>query len=50
MDYEIRKINRKDKKKTDEILILFAAASRSRLHARLAGLEEKDIVGNDGLR
>ena len=34
----------------DEILLLFAGASRSRLHARLGGLEEKDIVGNDGLR
>ena len=39
-----------DSPKPNEILILFAAASRSRLHARLGGLQEKDIEGKDGLR
>ena len=39
-----------DSPKPNEILILFAAASRSRLHARLGGLQEKDIDGKDGLR
>ena len=39
-----------DSPKPNEILILFVAASRSRLHARLGGLQEKDIEGKDGLR
>ena len=48
--YDTLTISINDAPKPDEILLLFAAASRSRLHARLGGLEEKDIVGNDGLR
>ncbi len=48
--YDTLTVSINDSPKPDEILILFAAASRSRLNARLGGLEEKDIVGNDGLR
>jgi hypothetical protein len=34
----------------DEIVILFAVATRGRLHARLGGLKAADIKGKDGLR
>jgi len=34
----------------DEIVIVFAFATRGRLHARLGGLKAKDLVGKDGLR
>jgi hypothetical protein len=34
----------------DEIVVLFASATRGRLHARLGGLKAEDIVGQDGLR
>jgi len=34
----------------DEIVVLFAAATRGRLHARLGGLKAEDVVGQDGLR
>ncbi len=34
----------------DEILVIFAAANRGRLHARLGGLEAGAIQGVDGLR
>lgn len=34
----------------DEILVIFAAATRGRLHARLGGLEADDVEGKDGLR
>ena len=33
-----------------EIAIIFCAATRGRLHARLGGLAAKDIQGKDGLR
>ena len=33
----------------DEIVVIFAVASRGRLHARLGGLKSTEIVGNDGL-
>ena len=48
--YDTFSVSVSDSPKPNEILILFAAASRSRLHARLGGLQEKDIVGKDGLR
>ena len=48
--YDTLTIAINDAPKPDEILILFAAASRSRLNARLGGLQEKDIIGKDGLR
>ena len=34
----------------DEIMVLFALATRGRLHARLGGLRARDVKGNDGLR
>lgn len=34
----------------DEIVVLFAFASRGRLHARLGGLRAADVKGRDGLR
>lgn len=33
-----------------EIAVIFCAATRGRLHARLGGLQAKDIEGKDGLR
>ena len=33
-----------------EIVVIFAAASRGRLHARVGGLKAQDIKGQDGLR
>ena len=34
----------------DEVLLLFAAATRGRLHARLGGLKADAVEGKDGLR
>ena len=48
--YDTFTVSVSDSPKPNEIVILFAAASRSRLHARLGGLQEKDIEGKDGLR
>ena len=48
--YDTSTISISDAPQPDEIIILFAAASRSRLHARLGGLKEQDIIGKDGLR
>jgi len=33
-----------------EIVVIFAVATRGRLHARLGGLKAADIAGKDGLR
>ena len=33
-----------------EIAVIFCAATRGRLHARLGGLSSADVVGKDGLR
>ena len=33
-----------------EILVLFPGASLGRFHARLGGLKEADVTGDDGLR
>ena len=38
-----------DAPRANEILVLFAGASRGRLHARLGGLSESDVRGADGL-
>ena len=48
--YDTFTISINDAPKPDEIIILFAAASRGRLHARLGGHQEADIIGKDGLR
>jgi hypothetical protein len=34
----------------DEVVVIYAFATRGRLHARLGGLAAKDIEGKDGLR
>ena len=34
----------------DEVVVIFAFATRGRLHARLGGLQAKDIEGKDGMR
>jgi hypothetical protein len=34
----------------DEVVVIFAVASRGRLHARLGGLQSSKIAGRDGLR
>jgi hypothetical protein len=38
-----------DAPEPDEILVIMAAASRGRLHARLGGLKLEDVKGEDGL-
>ena len=48
--YDTYTVSLNDAPKQDEIFIVFAGASRGRLHARLGGLEAKDIIGEDGLR
>lgn len=39
-----------DGPKRDEIAFGLAMATGGRIHARIGGLEEKDVIGNDGLR
>ena len=39
-----------DAPQPNEVAILVAFATRGRLHARLGGLQAKDVIGNDGLR
>ena len=48
--YDTLTISAYDAPRADEILVVFAAASRGRLHARLGGLDEVDVKGDDGLR
>ena len=48
--YDTVTVSAHDAPRTDEILVLFAGASRGRLHARLGGLDEADVTGKDGLR
>jgi hypothetical protein len=38
-----------DAPNADEVLVIFAFASRGRLHARLGGLKASEIKGEDGL-
>jgi Amino acid synthesis len=38
-----------DAPRRDEVVIIWAFATRGRLHARLGGLAAADVVGNDGL-
>jgi hypothetical protein len=39
-----------DAPRPDEVVVIFAFASRGRLHARLGGLTADEVVGLDGLR
>ena len=48
--YDTFTVSFNDAPKQDEILVIFAGASRGRLHARLGGLKESDVIGKDGLR
>ena len=48
--YDTVTVSAHDAPRADEILVLFAGASRSRLHARLGGLNHSDVKGEDGLR
>ena len=48
--YDTITISLSDAPRPDEIFVIFAGASRGRLHARLGGLDEKDVEGVDGLR
>ena len=48
--YDTVTVSSHDAPRADEILVLFAGASRGRLHARLGGLNEADVIGDDGLR
>ena len=48
--YDTVTVSAHDAPRADEILVLFAGASRSRLHARLGGLNHADVKGEDGLR
>ena len=48
--YDTFTVSCNDAPKQDEILVIFAGASRGRLHARLGGLNERDVIGKDGLR
>jgi len=48
--YDTMTVTLTDAPQPDEIVILFAFATRGRLHARLGGLQAQDLVGKDGLR
>ncbi|MFM9883790.1 MAG: amino acid synthesis family protein [Burkholderiales bacterium] len=48
--YDTMSVTFGDAPAPDEVVIVFAFASRGRLNARLGGLRAKDIVGKDGLR
>ena len=48
--YDTITVSAHDAPRANEILVLFAGASRGRLHARLGGLKQSDVRGEDGLR
>jgi len=48
--YDTMTITLHDAPMPREIAVIFCAATRGRLHARLGGLAAKDIQGKDGLR
>ena len=48
--YDTVTLSAHDAPRADEILVLFAGASRGRLHARLGGLNQLAVRGEDGLR
>lgn len=48
--YDTMTVSFPDAPAPDEIALLFAFATRGRLHARLGGLKAADIEGGDGLR
>jgi hypothetical protein len=48
--YDTVTVSLADAPQPDEIVVLFAFATRGRLHARLGGLTAQEIQGRDGLR
>ena len=48
--YDTMSVSFNDAPGPDEIVIMFAFATRGRLHARLGGLKAADVKGLDGLR
>ena len=48
--YDTMSLTLHDAPMPKEIAVIFCAATRGRLHARLGGLAAKDIQGKDGLR
>ena len=48
--YDTVTVSLSDAPRPDEIFVIFAGASRGRLNARLGGLKETDVIGEDGLR
>ena len=48
--YDTVTVSLSDAPRADEIFVIFAGASRGRLSARIGGLKETDVVGEDGLR
>ena len=48
--YDTISVSFNDAPGPDEIVIMFAFATRGRLHARLGGLKASEIKANDGLR
>lgn len=48
--YDTLTLNFPDGPNPDEIVVIFAVATRGRLHARLGGIKAAAIVGLDGLR
>lgn len=48
--YDTMTVTLQDAPMPREIAVIFCAATRGRLHARLGGLAAKDIQGKDGLR
>ena len=48
--YDTMSITLHDAPMPREVAVIFCAATRGRLHARLGGLAAKDIQGKDGLR
>lgn len=47
--YDSISVSFNDAPRRDEVLVIWAFATRGRLHARLGGLQVEDVVGEDGL-
>ncbi|MFY0676752.1 MAG: amino acid synthesis family protein [Neptuniibacter sp.] len=47
--YDSISVSFNDAPRNDEVVIVWSFATRGRLHARLGGLEAKDVKGKDGL-
>lgn len=47
--YDTITVSFNDAPRNDELLIVWAFATRGRLHARLGGLKAEDVIGEDGL-